>query len=863
MKNNNITFNSNGIWNVMPLKVSISTNDFSADFKINDANNTEQYQVYARGELFQSSLISNRINITNTIISIYTKDANENILTVIEKVKNSKIFQGNYNIDLTNVIIQIIYQDETDKTKKNQTIAEYFIRKIIYNKMQTQYHTGIAINSKDNKMFFINIDSEKNSATDSNFAFKIQSESIDCKIYTNNGIGNINCNIRNILNLVDDIGIDTQTLHPIIIQLLKEHDLFIKGDIAFAKNFNALGAIKINNNIGEFSYNGELNNLNISFKKLDLDDYSKIPINNNSTNSIEIATIHNPWIDNAWKKSIQENNPLGKNMLYKLLEYIVQKPFDIRLKFDTGLFSKIKFNDAWLNIAKAQNTESIDLINAQLQFGDQGDTIKITPNKKSETNEIEINGTNFETLIDLFELNKLNTQQLSKLPYKITGTLDLAMYAYNLNANININQNNNITYQAINNQTDKYLKMQFSNNFNILSFFKPEDITNIINKHTTSLFEQQTQPIILQKMFNHITNNQYKTQNITLICDKCYFGNERINSMQFEYLLQNQTDLSIKLNLSSDSINDLKMNFTYSIPNQDINNSAINLILQTNNINLSLLNTNLYKPIWQKTFSPKDIIQDKSYSIPTFMNINGAYNIAIANINIDDNNYLQNFSTQGEVKNGNFFSKIYTKLNQQTEIAMNADIYLQSIPKFDIAFNFSGFKLSDITPQQTTVNGTMVTKGNFYTQGFNIIDAIKKSTTNATAQCLNCEIKNFNLTKISNSFINDNKEVKKDPKSISNTGSLFMNFNGNLNIENSLLTSSWKGKSKLVSSNVILKYDISKSIIQEMQAMFGLIYDIDDNDKPTMAYLPVACNGEIANSKCIIGWEKLVAKGGV
>ncbi|MEN9782023.1 MAG: hypothetical protein RL208_173, partial [Pseudomonadota bacterium] len=460
--------------------------------------------------------------------------------------------------------------------------------------------------------------------------------------------------------------------------------------------------------------------------------------------------------------------------------------------------------------------------------------------------------------IDLFELNKINQQQFANLPYQITGTIDLAMNAYNINTNINFNQSQNISYQIIKNQTDKYLIMQFSNNFNILSFFKSEDIKNIINKQTTSLLEQQIQPIILQKMFNHITNNQYQTQNISLKCNQCLFGNEKINSMQFEYSLQNQTDLSINFNLSSDSINNLKMNFTYNIPNQDINNSTTNFSLQANNINLSLLNTNLYTPIWQKPFSLKEVIQDKNYSIPTFMNINGTYNIAIANINTN-NNTFQNLSTQGEIKNGNFFSKIYTKLNQQTEIAMNADIYLQSIPKFDIAFNFSNFKMSSIALQQT-INGTMVAKGNFYAQGFNIIEAIKKSTTNATAQCLSCEIKNFNLAKISNSFIKDDKEVKKDPKSIANIGSLFMNFDGKLNIENSILTSSWAGKSKLVSSNAILKYDILKNTIQDLQAMFGLVYNIDDNDKPTMAYLPVACNGEISNPNCITGWEKLVAK---
>ncbi|MEN9782148.1 MAG: hypothetical protein RL208_298, partial [Pseudomonadota bacterium] len=399
MKNNNITFNSNGIWNVKPLKINISTNDFSADFKIKDANNQETYQIYTRGELFQSSLISNKVNITNTIISIYTNDKNDNILTIVDKIKNSKIFQGKHNIDLTNVIIQVIYQNNKETTN-NKTIAEYFVRKIIYSKVQNQYHIGIAINTKDDKMFFINIDSEKNSPTDSNFAFKMQSDSIDCKIYTNNGMGNINCNVKNVLNLVDDIGMNTSTLNPIIIKLIKDHNLFIKGDLALSKNFNALGTVKINNNIGEFSYNGENNNLNISFKKLDLDDYSKIPINN--ANSIEIATIHNPWIDNAWKKSIQKNTPLGKNMLYKLIEYITQTPFDIRLKFDTGVFSKIKFNNAWLNIAKSQNTQSIDLINAQLQFGEQNDTIKITQNKEAQTNDIEINGSNFTTLIDLF-----------------------------------------------------------------------------------------------------------------------------------------------------------------------------------------------------------------------------------------------------------------------------------------------------------------------------------------------------------------------------------------------------------------------------------------------------------------------------
>ena len=837
--------------NLRLLQLSSATNQFEYDLKISDS------KISGHGENLIFGIFNNEIAIENLLLEIHLEEKDD----VVNIVKNAvqKLTDKNYSISITSLVIHVY--------NKKSSNEEFLIDEILINNIKLSkdltsqnYSCEVGINKDKKASFFFTINN--NSINNYEMISKFENDNFSCSIYDTNSGGTINCLSKNTLLFLKDLGSNVENR---FFQTLLNKRLSVKANIKHdGENKIIDGSFVINNDVGKITFNTKDRVVNLSLDKLDLDktaDEIKDLFNDDEQEEEQkkimiMSGKENKIIAQTKKKETLENvNSLNKIFLYL---------FELSKTLEFGMNISIKESISNGNISKntiiktlKKNDGTTEIKEISMDFGvNQTDRVLIKNNASSEGN-ILVEGEKLNNLANLLNIQEFNRK--NEQPYRITGDIKLSLNTLNLN-NITFESNGKkfITYnfehkydfRSKNFEKNKQIYIQ---NININDYLDTVFVYKGIYTQLKGFQDTGKQDAIFWKMLFEKRHRDFNIKNtkFTFVINNSMSSGKKIENFVINYEdTKKQTIFNI---ISKGEMFDGSFDFNL----QNINNKEyITSSLIARNINFTDCDIalNEIKQASGMEFT-KIFTQDKDYNVPSFIGLNGVFNLSIDNLYLKDK-VFNDIKGKILMSDGILNTEYLNFLFKNGKIDINSAISLQGRPEFQIAFAASGLNIDELL--NSPLDGYASFQCSFKSFGFNPVKMMRNLNGNGKIIIQNLKIPNFDLLNMSKDvMINGVRRGVNYKNVISKNPLFFAKSEGNLLLENGILKADIVSSRELVSLSAEFEYDIFTHLVNKLSGSFATMMVRKPLEKPFAIYIPFACSGHPETAECMIDWKQL------
>lgn len=850
-KQHNIEITGFNNWNLHLINALVSTNKLEFSYRFN--GNT----ISGRCDNFSYNLFSGDVYAEKIVVDLrLKKDKDINSLAddakaIFEREKKTYAFSSK------NVILNVYKMDEN---KTERLFQEMILNDVemLNNENKSEYSVSVSID-KDRKMIF----SYKKRAIGADryeINGEISSDNVACYLYDSKNGGNVDCYIKNLLYLFNDI--TDNAIEDEMIKHILDKKISLKANIAHNNDMQANGKIVINNDIGDFQYNLNQNILSLKFDNFFIDKTSNDVKDVEMKEEDEILK-KNVMSGQKHKSSsfINQNEILENiNTLNKLFMIMVKlsKNYNVELKINAN---KISFGNNFLSnfILNAKNINGdIDIKEFSFNFGDSNTDGLMIKYIDGHIGNIHTRGEYIKQLNEyLYSKNIKNNNERHK--YRFSGDIKLGLDYIKLSDVKMIIDGENIlnydfykyfNFERGNFVIDEKITIQdvnFDEYFSLDEFYKK--LYHSFNDYQSHLKQEATlwKMLFEKKLTNKVADEKKKTivlNNVmfdgTAVHNFVYTRNEINNNLDINIItnssvLDGKADIFIGNKIDKDGIF-ANLHFTKF----DLEKSS--------NIKRNI--ENVIGTTFENVF-----LMDKDYNIPSFLGLNGDIKVTIDNL-ISNNNIVKDVSTDISIRDGNVYVDNLKMLYKDSKIDANSIISLQGRPDIQLAIAGSGFDLEDIV--KSPLNGYLSFQISLRSGGFNPIKLITNMQGNGQYVVQNLQIPNFNLLGVSKQVISNGIQKDVDYYDIIGRNALaFKKGIGNLLFSGQSVKGDFSASRELVSGGGEFEYNFGSQTIKTASGSFAMIMTRKPADKPFPIYIPYACSGKATLPDCLVNWGQL------
>ena len=850
-KQHNIEIISSNIWNLHLVNAETSTNKLEFQYhlngnKINGRCDNFSYNLFS-GAMYAEKIVVNLILVKKTDIAGLFNDIKE-ILQQEKKV---------YAFSSKNVIINVYKTDDSNKDNLSQEMILNDVE-VVSNENVQKYRISIGID-KDRKMLF-SYDKRNISADKYEINGEISNDNVACYLYDAKNGGNIDCYIKNLLYLYNDI-IDDVVENNFFKQML-DKKINLKANIIHNNGTQVIGKMMINNDIGDFQYNLAQNILTLKFDNLFVNKTSNDIKGLDASEEDEILK-KNVMSGQKHKSSllINQNEMLENiNTLNSVFMMLIQlsKNSNLELKINSN---EVSFGDSFLSnfILNIKNKNGdLDIKEFSFNFGDSdidGFRIKYVDGQIGNLYASGSSITQFNKY--LYRKNIKNNKEIHA--YQLSGDVKLGLDYIKLSdvqlitdgtKILNYDFSRRFNFEQKNTKTEERLTLQdvdFDEYFSLDELYKKlyhsfNDYQNVSKQEATlwrMLFEKK------------LTNSIANASKVAIVLNNVIFAGTMVHNFVYT---KNEINHNLDINIiANSSVLDGKMDlFVGTKAERD----GIFANLNFNNLDLNQM-TNLKRKIENSIglmFNDVLLI-DKDYNIPSFLGINGDIKVVIKNL-IANDNIVKDINTDISIRDGNVYVDNLKMLYKSSKIDINSIISLQGRPDIQLAVAGSGFNLNDIIA--SPLDGYLSFQISLRSGGFNPIRLINNIQGNGQYIVQNLQIPNFNLLGLSKQVISNGIQKDLDYYDIIAHKKLaFSQGAGNLLFTGSSVKGDFSASRELVSGSGEFEYNFGNKIVKTASGSFAMIMTRKPADKPFPIYIPYACSGKANSPDCLVNWGQL------
>ena len=854
-KDFNLDFIAKNSWNLQPFGLKGVTDVFEYKIEVGKS------KISGYGNNFSCSLINGDVYIENMNIEIHV-NTNEDLVQIIENFRNQTSSRY-YSIEIENLVVKIFV--EKNDTQDIQT-EEFLLSNLKFTKHKNMeiYAVEVGINKDKRTTFLTTIDRPKTDRYELNA--KIENSDFFCYVYSSMRNGNINCLSKNILYLFEDI-YDKKIQNDFFKTLLNKR-VSLKAGINYNQNdktnFEIIGKLSINNDIGDFLYSKKDNLFSLQFDNIDFDKPAN-SIQNSSEEDADkeqyamamtMSGKENQIISNAKKKEISENiNSMSKIILY-VIELTKNENMNVKIDIKNATIDATPVKNFTSSISKIKDGQ-IELNEVAVDFGENLKNKVLIQNKNNQNGNMLIYGESIKDFAQLLNLKILN-QEIDTKNYSFTGNLKLSTESVELQ-NVVCRIDDKKIFDYNNSRKYNYEQKKITKNekliiqdININKYFNLSSIySDLYEKFDNFQQHDKQDAVFWKKLFEKRNKEDIKisSEQFITINNSTLYG-KKIDYFILEYKDDNEnTDTTALAN----SVNiDGKIHFNLkNVDDRETINSEINI--KNLDLNFSKAFLNDVKKATNRELS--DIFySDKDYNIPSLMGLNGKFDINMDNITYNDQNFTDIKGTI-DLNNGVFNSENLKFRYKNGEVNSNLFFSLQGRPELQTAFAASGFRLSDIV--DSAVDGNFSCQCILKAFGFNPVKFIKNISGKGHIVVRNIKIPEFDLLHLSSEIITNGLRNGFDYSNVVRKRSLaFSTGEGNILIEDGILKSDLSFSRELVSGSILLEYGIFQNILRQLSGSFAIMIAKKRLSTPFPIYIPFACNGKPEKPKCMVNWDQ-------